>query len=159
MSEIGPYCAAIAASVGATLVAGWVLRRHLAYILAELCGSRERGDFWMALASLCALLAATAASTFPYPPVFLHPILQCASGLAGVLTSLLVLAGALLLFIRRFEDCPRAASPPANGAETSGRCEPEQRTHTHAGADLDAEEPLSRMRRRIRQCRDTEDRR
>jgi undecaprenyl pyrophosphate phosphatase UppP len=159
MSDISAFCAAVAVSLGAALAVGWVLRRHLSRVLAELCGSRERGDFWMALASLCTLLAAAAASTFPYPPLFLNTILQCAFGLAGVLASLLLLAGALLLFIRRFEKCPRAPAPATTGVETPGRRdELLQRAPAPAEVDLDPAETLRRLRRRKRQCRTMEER-
>jgi hypothetical protein len=157
MSDISAFCAAIAVSLGAALVAGWVLRWHLSHVLAELCGSRVRGDFWMALASLCTLLAAAAASTFPYPPLFLNPILQCAFGLAGVLISLLVLAGALLHSIRRFESCPRAAAPTATGSERRDGQSPGNVRAT-ARADLDTEETLRRLRDRKRQYREIEER-
>jgi hypothetical protein len=40
MSDVGPFCAGVAVSLGATLTAGWVLHRPLARVLAELCGSR-----------------------------------------------------------------------------------------------------------------------
>jgi hypothetical protein len=158
MSDIGAFCAAVVVSVGAALAVGSVLRRHLSRVLAELCGSRERGDFWTALASLCTLLAAAAASTFPYPPLFLNAILQCAFGLAGVLTSLLLLAGALLLFIRRFETCPRAIPPATTGDELRGHDRVPHPAPAPAAVDLDSSETLRRLRQRKRQCRTMEGR-
>ena len=71
------------------------------------------------------LLASTAASTLPDAALSGRPldsdqlllgvILQCASGLAGVLASLLVLAGALILFIRHYDKCAETSSTEATG--------------------------------------------
>jgi hypothetical protein len=135
MSTVLYFLAAVAISVGVTALAVVALHRPMSNILAELCGSRERGDFWVVLASLCMLLAATAGSTFPdralghrfaaAPAPLLNAILQCASGLAGVLISLLVLTGALLLFIRQFEErlrlAPEGASRGAIAVGPRGR--------------------------------------
>jgi hypothetical protein len=75
--------------------------------------------------------------------------------LAGVLISLLVLAGALLHFIHRFESCPRAAS--STGSERRNRQSPGI-AHASARADLDAAETLRRLRDRKRQYREIEER-
>ena len=65
MGAIGFFMAAIAASTSLTALAVGVLRRPMSHVLAELCGSRRRGAFWVTLASLCMLLAAASAATFP----------------------------------------------------------------------------------------------
>ena len=107
------FIAAIAVSCGMTVLALLVLRRPMSDLLAELCGNRRQGNFWVTLGSLCMMLSATVASTFPdntlrqsnsdVQPLLLNAIMQCAFGLVGVLISLIVVVGALFAFIRRFE--------------------------------------------------------
>lgn len=125
------FLAPVAVSAVVTAIAVLALRRPLSDMVAELCGSRQRGNFWVTLGSLCMVLAAISASTFPdetinhpssdVPFLLRDAVLQAASGLAGVLISLFVVAGALFLFIRRFEQRFRSASsrpeasvPPVN---------------------------------------------
>jgi hypothetical protein len=102
-------------SVGIALV----LRPHLARLLGELCGSEARARFWVTVSLLwlvlVTVLAATA--TYGYPDsdtasggqVFFGALTQTRALLAGLLGSVLVIALAMLSFLRRFD---ATAAPP-----------------------------------------------
>ena len=127
LPSVWVFALASGAVTAATAVTVAVLWPPLRPLLAELCGSRARGDAWAALISVCALLGATAASTLPDAAlasaagvgaavgdgrgVLLGAAAQCALGLAGVLLSLCVTGGALFVYIRRTSAC---APPPGH---------------------------------------------
>jgi hypothetical protein len=124
VETIGFFLSGVVATLVATLLALRILWRPLGRMLAELCGGSARGDCWRILVALCAPLGAAAASTLPDltlssaaavsdPDRLLgNTVLQCAWGLGGVLVSLLVLAAALVAFIRRLEACAWPVEAP-----------------------------------------------
>jgi hypothetical protein len=161
MSAAGYFVAAVGVSAGLTILAVGVLLRPMSNVLTELCGSRRRGDFWVTLTCLCLLLAATAAATLPDSTLrrsltethalLLNAVLQCAAGLAGVLLSLLMLVGALVLFIRRFEERFASTTPlgPRDaGSGPAGREASLPSSERPSYADLDT---FARLRLRKRQ--------
>src|SRR5438874_1798440 len=108
MSAMAGFLGAAAACVAATALAVLLLHRAIVELAAELCGDRRRGQFWVALGSTCMVLSGAAASTVPgavlrephpAPGALLHGMVwQCASGLAAVLASLLVVTAAMFAF-------------------------------------------------------------
>jgi len=128
MPAIGIFVAATVVVAAVTVVTVGLLWPPLRPLLAELCGGRARGDAWATLISVCAVLGATAASTLPDASlrraavapgvvavapqsvgdggnVLLGAAAQGALGLAGVLLSLFVTAGALFVYIKRTNAC------------------------------------------------------
>jgi hypothetical protein len=96
-----------------SLMTVFVLRPHLARLLAELCGSQARASFWVVVSGLWVLLLGVLAGTtsFGYgeagrplaESLFFGLVTQVRACLIGLLASLLAVAWVLLGFVRRFE--------------------------------------------------------
>ena len=102
-------------ALAVSLVTALVLRPHLARLLEELCGSRARAGFWMAVSllsmTLLGFLVGTTDAGYPVGEIahpstqqlFFGMVTQVRGALLGLLSSLLTVAWLLSGFIRRFE--------------------------------------------------------
>lgn len=96
-----------------------LMRPHLSRLLGELCGSEARAQFWLSVSLLWVILVTVlaATATFGYPDsdttsgsqVFFGALTQTRSLLVGLLGSVLVIAVAMLSFLRRYD---ASATPP-----------------------------------------------
>jgi hypothetical protein len=113
MGPMLAFAVAGAIALGATLGTLLLLRPHLQRLLDELCGTRARAGFWLAVSLLaigiCGVLAGTSTYGYPDPAtastqdVFLGGVTQLRLLLVGLLGSVLVVAWALVQAIRAFE--------------------------------------------------------
>jgi hypothetical protein len=81
------------------------LRLPLRNILAELCGTERRAEFWLAISLVCISLVPLIFATSYTPDKASAPILEIAGqvkwGLAGLLAAVIVIACILSTFISR----------------------------------------------------------
>jgi uncharacterized membrane protein YkvI len=92
------------------------LRLPLRDILAELCGSNRRAEFWLAVSVVCMTILPLifAMSYTPTDGLASTPMLEIAAqvkwGLAGLLMAVIVIACILSTFISRHAPIPPAAA-------------------------------------------------
>ncbi len=126
--------AAGGAGVGAALATTlWLVHRPLAATMGELCGERQRGQFWTSMSEialvagslLVAALGALASPVFTGRTSALAAVLSLLRwGLGGLLAALAAVGVAVLRFTARLGTHPPpphgAGSLPVAGADRSG---------------------------------------
>ncbi len=101
----------ITAGVGFGVV--WYLKSHLKGILADLCGTEARADFWMAFSNVILILVPVVfamqfhSAAGENVPAVLQLIRQLKWSFAGMVASMLFLGAVLGLSIRRIDSGTR----------------------------------------------------
>ena len=107
MYAVYAFLLGLAITVGLGFTVVWYLKSHLKGILIDLCGTEQRGDFWMAFSNVILILVPVVFAMQFHPaagenvPAVFQLNHQLKWSLVGLVASVLALGAILSLFIRR----------------------------------------------------------
>ncbi len=93
MNQTSLFLTGVVATLGGSLFVVVYLRRHLGRLLVELCGTKERADFWAAFSNIILMLVPLAITLLYRPKANVELIFQVSNHLA---VSLLGLAATVM---------------------------------------------------------------